>query len=97
MSRPNEDHMQVGQQATMDVTGSLRKISKELLSLEREDPELELRLEGASWLLSYIADCLDIELQHAAARGRALAMKQLEGPPGPNGVKEFKVISGEDI
>lgn len=66
---------------TMDVTSSLRKISKELLALEREDPDLELRLEGASWLISYIADALDVELQHAANRGRQAAMKQLENGP----------------
>lgn len=63
---------------TMDVTGSLRKVSRELLALERGDPDLEIRLEAASWLISYIADALDVELQHAANRGRMLATKQLE-------------------
>lgn len=58
---------------TMDVTGSLRKIARELLAIEREDPDLELRLEGASWLLEYIANALDVEFQHAMARG----LKQL--------------------
>lgn len=83
------------QQETMDVTGSLRKIAKELSELRYDSDDLETKLEGASWLITYIADCLDVELQHAAARGRNEALKKLE--PGPNGVKDYKVISGEDI
>jgi hypothetical protein len=81
----------------MDVTGSLRKIGRELLALEREDPDLETRLQAASWLITYIADCLDVELQHAAARGRLLALQQLEQAPGPNGVRDFSIMKGEDI
>ena len=82
---------------TMDVTSSLRKISGELLALEREDPDLELRLEAASWLIAYIADALDVELQHAVNRGRVLATKQIEQAPGPNGVKDYGILSGDDI
>lgn len=58
----------------MDCTGSLRKIGRELLALEREDPELEARLEAASFLITYIANALDVELQYAMARGRNLKM-----------------------
>lgn len=68
---------------TMDVTGSLRKVANEILALEREDPDLELRLEAASWLITYIADALDVELQHAANRGRMIAMKQIEQGSSP--------------
>ena len=84
----------------MDVTGSLRKISKELLELNQANyspAEIEQRLEAASWLLSYIADGLDVELHLAKERGKALARKELEGPPGPNGVKDYRIISGENI
>ncbi len=84
----------------MDVTGSLRKISKELLELNFTNfspAEVEQRLEAASWLLSYIADGLDAELALAAERGRALARKELNSPPGPNGVKDYRIISGDDI
>ena len=85
---------------TMDVTGSLRKVARELLELNLENfsyAEQQQRLEAASWLITYIADALDVELQMAAARGRALALKQLEQPPGPNGVRDFRIIQGEDI
>lgn len=73
---------------TMDVTGSLRKIASELVALRREDPDLELRLEGASWLITYIADALDVELQHAVMRG----MKQIT-----SGGKDYNIISGEEL
>lgn len=62
---------------TMDVTGSLRKVARELLELRKDDPDLELRLEGASWLITYIANALDVELQHAVVRG----LKQLGSGP----------------
>lgn len=80
---------------TMDVTGSLRKIALELSELRYDSDDLELRLEGASWLITYIADCLDVELQHAVTRGRDLATKQIS--PGPNGVKDYSIISGDEI
>lgn len=65
----------VGSKETMDVTGSLRKIARELLSLDESFSKAEIfeALEGASWLITYIANALDVELQHAAARG----MKQI--------------------
>ena len=85
------------QQETMDVTGSLRKVGRELLALEREDPDLETRLQAASWLVTYIADCLDVELQHAANRGREQAKKQIEQGPGPNGVKDYSILNGDEI
>ena len=84
----------------MDVTGSLRKISKELLELKLSNfsyAEQQERLEAASWLISYIADALDVELTLAAERGKALARKELEQAPGPNGVKDYRMISGDDI
>ncbi len=84
----------------MDVTGSLRKISKELLELNLSNfspAEIAQRLEAASWLLSYIADGLDVELHLAKERGRALARKELDAAPGPNGVKDYRILSGEDI
>lgn len=84
-------------QEVMDVTGSLRKIANELSELRYDSDDLETRLEGASWLITYIADCLDVELQHAAERGRKLAAEQGQLPPGPNGVKNYQVMSGEDI
>lgn len=87
--------MNLSEGGTMDVTGSLRKIGKELLELTQDQPDLLLRLEGASWLITYIADALDVELMHAAARGRAQAQKEL--PPGPNGVKDYSIMSGDDI
>jgi hypothetical protein len=58
-----------GPSNTMDVTGSLRKIARELSELRYDSDDLETKLEGASWLIAYIADALDVELQHAAARG----------------------------
>lgn len=82
---------------TMDVTGSLRKISGELLDLKQDDPDLLIRLEASSWLITYIADCLDVELQHAAERGRQLAKKQIEQAPGPNGVKDYSIMNGDDL
>lgn len=82
-------------QETMDVTGSLRKIAKELSELRYHSDDLETQLKGASWLITYIADCLDVELQHAVNRGKEQAKNQL--PPGPNGVKDYTILSGEDI
>lgn len=91
----------------MDVTGSLRKIAKELAELRYDSDNLEEYLEGASWLITYIADCLDQELRFAAERGRKLAMKQLgvlseDNPPthvsvNPDGVRIYGVLSGDDI
>ena len=74
----------------MDVTGSLRKISRELLALEREDPELELRLEATAFLIKHIADALDVELEHAAARGRILTMTQINP-------RAKEILRGEDL
>lgn len=90
-----QDNLNLGN--TMDVTGSLRKISRELLELKPDQVDLPARLEAASWLIAYIAEALDVELQHAANRGKMLARKELESPPGPNGVKNYSVISGDDI
>lgn len=94
---------------TIDVTSSLRKVAYELLDLRQDDPDLLIRLEGASWLITYIADCLDVELQHAVDRGRQVARKQIEQntkeyaledrehPAGPNGVRDYGILNGDDI
>jgi hypothetical protein len=84
-------------QEVMHVTDSLRKISKELLEINQDTPDFAIKMEGASWLISYIADCLDVEMKHAAERGRKLAEENRNKPPGPNGVKDYKIISGDDI
>lgn len=59
----------------MDVVQSLFKISRELNEYSVSDmtiEELRNRLSAASWLIAYIASALDVELQHAAERGRSL-------------------------
>ena len=101
---PKGDNMSHGTQATMDVTGSLRKISRELSEMDPKDPDLPAKLEAASWLVHYIADCLDVELSHAAARGRLAALglngnvqakEQHELNPG--GQRIYPTISGDEI
>lgn len=94
-----------GPSGTMDVTGSLRKISRELLELDPNQEDLMLRIEAASWLVTYIADALDVELMHAAERGRRRALGLQEGDinqpvpstKNPDGVRIYGVISGEEI
>lgn len=84
---------------TMDVTGSLRKVSRELLEINNDNYSYEDQqtlLAGASWLIAYVADCLDVELSHAAARGRQLAMKQLsEGNSMPSSFPDEHVINNQ--
>lgn len=64
----------------MDVTGSLRKIATELLGFDESYSVTYIleHLEATSWLLTYIADALDVELQHAANRASTATWKQLE-------------------
>lgn len=58
----------------MDVSGSLRKIAKELIEQSDhvfERPlETEAYMEGAAFMLKYIADGLDRELELAVKRAR---------------------------
>lgn len=103
----DEGHMKNGQNATMDVTGSLRKISRELAELaagHMSDPDAPDIVEGASWLIHYIADCLDVELQHAVARGRKMASEmngnvQIKEQHSKNteGQRIYEIMSGDDI
>lgn len=100
------------QDGTMDATGSLRKVANELLELNQDKYSyvtIKERLEAASWLITYIADCIDVELQHAAERGRQMARKQIEQSneefslkdrehlSGPNVVKDYGILNGDDI
>lgn len=94
---------------TMDATGSLRKVANELMDLKPGQVDIFSRLEAASWLITYIADCIDVELQHAVERGRQQTRKQIEQskegyslgdreyPSGPNGVKDYGILNGDDI
>jgi hypothetical protein len=94
---------------TMDATGSLRKVANELMEILPGQPDALARLEAASWLITYIADCIDVELQHAVDRGRQIARKQIEQdnkeyaledreyPSGPNGVKDYGILNGDNI
>lgn len=94
---------------TMDATGSLRKIAGELMDLKPGQVDILSRLEAASWLITYIADCIDVELQHAVERGRQLNRKQIEQNneeyslkdredlSGPNGIKDYGILNGDDL
>lgn len=60
---------------SMDVVGSLKKVSRELAEAVGEpgNPSKTVdTLEAASFLIAWIADGLDQELQYAAERGRKL-------------------------
>lgn len=64
----------------MDVVGSLHKIARELIDIgvEVNEPfEIVAKIGAASFLLHWIADGLEHELQLAQERGRVLARKEL--------------------
>lgn len=65
----------------MDVVASLRKISRELINIGPETDPIEYmdRVEGAAWLIAFIADGLETEFQHAANR----ATKFMEDATAP--------------
>jgi len=59
----------------MDVVGSLRKIAKELIQIGAEVNEpydLVARIGGASFMLNWIADGLEREINCAYERGKRL-------------------------
>lgn len=94
-----------GSSGTMDVTGSLRKIGKELLELDPNQDDLMLRIEAASWLVTYIADALDVELMKAKERGRRMALGISEGDINQpvryqlnnEGTRIYDTISGDEL
>lgn len=58
----------------MDVSGSLRKLANELkdIGVEVNEPfELVTKIRGISFMLNWIADGLDLELQKAQQRTTA--------------------------
>lgn len=55
----------------MDISGSLRKIARELTEIDVFSPgEVATHLDATSFLLLWIADGLDKELALAAERGK---------------------------
>lgn len=63
----------------MDISGSLRKIARELKELDVHDPNMmAAHLDATSFLLLWIADGLDKELELAAKRARTnTVLKQI--------------------
>lgn len=68
----------------MDVSGSLRKIARELSDLDVYSPEVvAAHLDATSFLLLWIADGLDKELELAARRAKKqIALAPVEGHLG---------------
>lgn len=65
----------------MDVVGSLKKISRELYALENmniERHQLFGQINGAAFLINWIADGLDRELELAQQRADAAFQLQVE-------------------
>jgi hypothetical protein len=65
----------------MDVVGSLRKIARELNDLHEDlnPTEIIYVVEGAAFMVKWIADGLEQELILAAKRGIQNRMKEIEG------------------
>lgn len=64
----------------MDCVGSLKKVARELFELSQEgmdQPDTAERIGAAAWLINYIAEGLDRELAHGAARAQKLQRRQL--------------------
>lgn len=68
-------------QQHMDVVGSLRKIAKEILDIVNMEQQEDrtVAIGGASFMLNWIADGLDRELQFAAERAKRLQRLEIEG------------------
>lgn len=64
----------------MDISGSLRKIARELKELDVHDPNMmAAHLDATFFLLLWIADGLDKELELAAKRARTNTVLKQKG------------------
>lgn len=57
---------------SLDVVGSLKKISRELTDISPDTDPVEFldRVEAAAWLIGYIAEGLEREFEFAAQRAQ---------------------------